>query len=943
MSSSALAAATLVTTSATTTREFTYSDANWPERATLISTPSVVAIGQAMQESIAYHAISGAVVSKAIHGYTDSTTTQERVATNDYYGDGGDPTTPVFDPGGVFISSWLSLPQPARLVRSSDGPRTDVSDVTAYVYYPIDASVPVLLRGHIAAIRNSLGHITRFESYDIHGNVTRVVDPNGVATERAYDQYGRPSTTTVKGVPGCDSGADPLCSTDLITTRTYSGAGPLLSEQMPSGAVTVYGYDSRGRVQTTSRGPSVSDLRERLETTYDAGTGKKTLERVLAYEGSSWVAKRTEAFSYDDDGRLQANTHADNYAIHYGYDGAGRLATIQDERHSTPNTFYSYDPAGRMRSVKQTLSSVTGGFVTTAYVYDSHGNLTQVTDPNGNVTTYSFTDFAEVATQQSPVTGTTTYSYDVTGNLISTTDANLATTTRTYDALGRALTAVSSRSNRTTETVQWQYDDAAAGRFGIGHLTLMTDPTGTTNYYYDRMARTRREEKVLDVITYATTFHYDVDGNVTQVGYPSGLVVDYTNDFAGRPFTAATASTAIVTSAAYLPFGPVKELVFGNGTTQALTYDARYRIEENTLSSSSTIADYQYTFDGAGNITAIHDLTDNGFNRDFAYDDLNRLVTANSGLSLWGTGSYSYDAMGNMLSQTLGPTVETWSYTGTTPKASTMAYDAAGNETGDQTISARNLVGSIGQSCFACGASYAYDGRGVRVYTDFNLSVTHHVYSPQLNALGQYRDTDGDSIPDQTMEFVWFGGRPIAQLDWEGAKYTFADHLGSPVLQTSSSGQIIWRLEFTPYGATYADRVNGEILLLDYEPQPLRFPGQEATLFSTYNIFRWYRPGSGRYTQSDPVELNRTNLPPHNVSLWRAVLLREELLRDPGRQRPYAYVDNNPTGRTDPNGLMWVPGCVSRTAKRAFAMADPRISGLVGRTNGPQDQYRHCV
>ncbi|HYR27105.1 MAG TPA: hypothetical protein VEU30_01480 [Thermoanaerobaculia bacterium] len=39
-----------------------------------------------------------------------------------------------------------------------------------------------------------------------------------------------------------------------------------------------------------------------------------------------------------------------------------------------------------------------------------------------------------------------------------------------------------------------------------------------------------------------------------------------------------------------------------------------------------------------GNITGIADVLDAGYSRSFGYDDLNRLVTANSGPALWKLG-----------------------------------------------------------------------------------------------------------------------------------------------------------------------------------------------------------------------------------------------------------------------------------------------------------------
>src|SRR5262249_30427942 len=115
-----------------------------------------------------------------------------------------------------------------------------------------------------------------------------------------------------------------------------------------------------------------------------------------------------------------------------------------------------------------------------------------------------------------------------------------------------------------------------------------------------------------------------------------------------------------------------------------------YQMTENKLTAGAvTLIDFGYTTDGVGNPTAIADLTDSTFDRAFAYDDLNRLTTANSGSSLWGTGGFTYDAIGNMLTLQLGSRTESFAYSGTTPKISTSTsqsltysvdYDSAGNE-----------------------------------------------------------------------------------------------------------------------------------------------------------------------------------------------------------------------------------------------------------------------
>ncbi|HEX8172598.1 MAG TPA: RHS repeat-associated core domain-containing protein [Thermoanaerobaculia bacterium] len=929
----ALAAAALDSTAATVETSYEYSDPNWPERVTAMTRPSVVVAAATRRETTTYDATTGTVLTKTVSGRAADTTVVERTRTTTLY-EVGSPA-PAFTPGGAFDFAWLSLPQPVGLTKTIDGPRTDVADAISYVYYPVDADVPALLRGRLAATKNAAGHIAHYDGYDEFGNATRIVDANGVAVEMTYDALGRVVTSTVKASSGCNTTTDPLCATDLTTTRTYSpAAGPLVSEQQPGGGVTQYTYDGRGRVVTVSRGPAAADLRERMEYTYDANTGKKTRERALAFEAGVWVESRSESFAYDALTQLSSVTHADDSSVGYAYDSEGRVASQRDENHAAANTFYVYDAAGRLSQVRQQLGATAA---TTGYTYDIDGNLRSVTDPNGNVTTYTFDDFGQMTAQQSPVTGTTSYAYDVAGELLSTTDANGAVTARTYDALGRVLTAVSSRTGAVPATVTWNYDDATAGHYGIGRLATMNDPTGSTTYRYEHRGALREETRAITTATdtYTTSFGFDADGNRTRIDYPSGLLtVAYTYDYAGRPLTASGA----ITAASYAPFGGLTALTFANGTIQSMPRDSRGRVIQNALDGpSGSIAQYAYQYDAASNITAITDVIDAGYSRTFAYDELGRLITANSGSALWGTGAYTYDLMGNMLSLELGKvapgdtdglsigrrmprlpqTAEshplgrtvTFAYVGTTSRLAevttndlshTVAYDAAGNETShyvNRAYSPRNLLATVTDSDpDAAGhtISYAYDGRGIRVVaaeTPANGANTtsrrYYVNSPELRLLSVTRFTSpvvwymshpASVDKNVSMEIVWFGDRPVAQVAPGGpTRFTFADHLGTPLIQTDAAGTIIWRIEHEPFGNPYAIRAGTRL------DQPLRLPGQDVAMSwegteETYNVFRWYRPGWGRYTQADPIGLR-------------------------GGANLFRYGDSSPTVRSDRLGL----------------------------------------
>jgi RHS repeat-associated protein len=710
----ALVSVALIPTDATTITTYQYNDPLWPDRVTVTTTGSVRNPSGFRIDTTTFHPATGAVATVSTKGWTGDPLREEtRTSSTVFYG-ASDAAS--FTPGGNWNAAWTSLPQPYGLPRMIDGPRTDIADVTTFVYYPIDSNVPPALRGRLAATRNAAGHVSLYEDYDLHGNPRRNIDPNGVVRILQYDALGRLTSSTLQGVTGCDTAADPLCATPLTSTRTFNGTSAVMTEERPGGGITMYDYDALRRVASISRSTAVAnEMTERVSYTYDPLTGQKSSEVIAGRSGASWLEKKRASYAYDTLGQLRELTHADDALVQYTYDAEGRIATLRDENHTAPNTFYTYDAAGRLREVRQVLAS---GFVTTRYAYDLHGNLTSVTDPNGNVTTYVYDDFGQMLSQMSPVTGTTTYTYDLAGQLIGTTDANGATTTRTYDSLGRVLSSTSAKAS-ASEAVTWTYDTSA---FGIGAVAMMTDPTGGTTYAYERRGLLIREQKSIGAATYVTLYRYDRDGNRSRITYPSGRVVDYAHDLAGRPTAASTNGTPLVTATTYLPFGPRTELVLGNGTRQSTTYDSRYRPDVDSLiGPNGTLASYDYAHDAAGNVTQIHDQLDPAYNRNFGYDDLNHLTTANTGAALWGTGSYTYDAMGNMQTAQLGVTSTVFSYRGSTSKLlqvdesgslRMVTYDAAGNATlaGNRAsqYGPRNVLSGTGN------VGFSYDGRGIR-------------------------------------------------------------------------------------------------------------------------------------------------------------------------------------------------------------------------------------
>jgi len=169
------------------------------------------------------------------------------------------------------------------------------------------------------------------------------------------------------------------------------------------------------------------------------------------------------------------------------------------------------------------------------------------------------------------------------------------------------------------------------------------------------------------------------------------------------------------------------------------------------------------------------------------------------------------------------------------------------------------------------------------------------LYTPELSLLAETQLTSS-ATPTIQYEYAWFGGQPVAQFTVSTTYWTFDDHLGTPILQTDSTGAVVWRAEHEPYGNVYKMRVAGN------PHQPLRFPGQEDEQLDSgvngatdrrYNVFRWYRASWGRYSQQDP--LLRDSARPHVDSSFT---------KDSAAvTEPYTYALDNPIRLVDRIGL----------------------------------------
>ncbi|WP_243396737.1 RHS repeat-associated core domain-containing protein, partial [Cronobacter sakazakii] len=155
---------------------------------------------------------------------------------------------------------------------------------------------------------------------------------------------------------------------------------------------------------------------------------------------------------------------------------------------------------------------------------------------------------------------------------------------------------------------------------------------------------------------------------------------------------------------------------------------------------------------------------------------------------------------------------------------------------------------------------YRYDPLGRRTH-----KVLWRYNDPQPETIRfewqglQLAGEQGDREPDHYVQYVYTEGsyEPLARIDsvFDDCEiYWYHTGLnGLPERVTDADGQTVWRGQFSTWGET-----ERELSVPQWQvPQNLRFQGQYLDRESGlhYNLFRYYDPVAGRYTQMDPIGL----------------------------------------------------------------------------------------
>jgi RHS repeat-associated protein len=446
--------------------------------------------------------------------------------------------------------------------------------------------------------------------------------------------------------------------------------------------------------------------------------------------------QQTTSWTYDPRGLQTAMTDPDGNTTDYAHDQAGQLDETIDptvavetnggspilERPATQTeydtfgepvltadanwneTAYSYDPDGQKVAETEPGYTAPGTstpiYATTTWVYDALGNVTQVEQPDGQLTKTQYDQLGDVTQVTDPDNGVTDYGYDTNGDRTSTTDPTGAQTQATYDWMGRQITSTRLERYPTAQTyVTTDSYAPSTGNPSGAFLSSQQTPGGsTTTYGYDSLGETTSQT---DDLNNTTQYKYDFTGQPYRTINPDLSYSETDYDAEKQPVVQTTydpTGTQLAQSTiAYDGDGNILSQTNARGYTTTFTYDAAGQVSQEVqpVGPSSAITT-SFGYDADGNLTRYTDGRGNSTH--YTWNPWNQMQTSvqpetsTDNTASLSTTTYTYNGNGQLAKQT-----------DPSGAAVTMTYDNDGDLTGES---------GTGATAQTANRSFSYDGDG---------------------------------------------------------------------------------------------------------------------------------------------------------------------------------------------------------------------------------------
>jgi RHS repeat-associated protein len=804
------------------------------------------------------------------------------------------------------VSKTDALNHTTSYTYDTNGNRLTQTDATGTITYTYNTI------GQVLTMTDQMNGVWT-NTYDAHGNRLTVKDPLNNTTTFTYNGVGQLLTIT-----------DPRNNT---TTFSYNANGDLTQHTDALNNQTNIAYDARGRVTSITNA-----LNQVTSYEYDlAGRLKKTIYPdtnfvLLTYDLAGRRTKIKDprgyetTFAYDATYRLTSQTNADNKTTSYAYDLMSNLTGVTDALNRTTN--YTYDDFNRLTKIQYPEATPGAGRLEHNFSYDLVGNLLTATDQAGRVTSYCYDIVNRLTSTIDPAQKTTAYEYNARSQKTAVVDAISQRYEITYDPLGRVTQekkgtatksfvydAVGNRSQRTdfngavtnythdalNRLTTISYPDTTSATYGydvLSRMTTATNPTGTVTIAYDNRGRV---SSVTDVFGQVVGYTYDAGSNRTQLSLNAATNATYQYDVINR-LTQLTDNASLNTTFAYDATNKLTSRTLPNGVVSTYEYDGLNRLTRlKHAKGLNTLADFQYQFSTANNITQ---MTDAAGAHNYTYDSLDRLTAATHPAGQTNE-SYTYDDVGNRTASHQGSSYTYQAFNRlVTANGTTFGYDTNGNlisktDAGGSWTYSWDYEDRLKQASLSGGVvvNYSYDALGRHVQRTSTVSgTTRFVY----DGADVVRDLDGSNA---TLANYLNGpgvDNKLRQTDAGGSSYYITDQFGTTRGTADASGNLISNVSYDSFG-----NVASGLATTRYT-----YTGREIDSDTSlmYYRARWFTSGQGRFTSEDPIGLR-------------------------GGINLYTYVKNNPINFVDPFGLT---RCNRLLGTLAGAAIGAGVGGLIG-------------
>ncbi|MEV4739879.1 polymorphic toxin-type HINT domain-containing protein [Streptomyces sp. NPDC049555] len=850
---------------------------------------------------------------------------------------------------------------------------------TATAYTPAMGAIPTK-----TVVTNPLGHTETTFADPARGSTTVLVDTNGRRKDMAYDGLGRlvklwdinrdraagQSPSAEYEYKVTKTAPTTVITRSLTENGSYSTAveihdGMLHERQSQHPGigggriVSDHVQDTHGRtVKSNDAYFAEGDVSEKLFVVAD---NKVPHQTVVTYDGHDRQVKEVTR-RYGDD---QQTTTAEY---------KGNESTVFPPKGGTVRTTFT-DSDGRRTKLREYLDEERTKYNDTSYGYNRKGQLTKVTDPDGNAWTFEYDARGRQIKATDPDKGTTTTTYDKDDRPVTVTDARGKKVSTTYDALDRP-TSLREGSVDGPKLAEWTYDSVLKGLPTAairrhGDKEYRNEVTGYNQAYQptgSKLVIPDSEGKLAGTYTYEHGYT-PITGLPEWTQLPATgplkkerLVTRYNSDdlpvtLAGMSVYASnlqySASGELLRSEAGVQGRKVYSTSFYDEHTRRLSRTVHDR--DGKDANAGRIDDITYGYDPVGNVTKVARtpgvaMPDGGQSdvQCFGYDALRRMTGAWTATDGCQTGpsketvggpqaywqSYTYDAVGNRTKLVEHDT------TGDSAKDVTRTYTYPGpGKDQPRALSKVETKGPGGTSV----STYAYDSVGNMTIRQVGGNVQTLSYDTEGNLA---KITEGGKDTENLYDAN--GNRLIHRA----ANGETTLYLGEGELTVDASGKLsATRYYEHPGGATTVrtaedgDGTGGEgrlnLLLTDHHGSAYSSVGldQEGLpvqrrLLAPFGEQRGTKPSlwpgkrgfvGGRTDEN--TGLTQLGAREYDPTTGRFISVDPVIdFGIPQQMNPYAYANNAPATESDPDGEFFpiLIGIAARIAIQAAIRAAAR-------------------